>query len=125
MGLTLVERWYERSIMFSVRLPVLSVCIIIIIKTFVRFLIAHTTHWDTHVHIWRRHRTHTHTRTSLFTQNLTQSPETFFRFPITVWRQKDKQSGTCSREQNSNLIQSVSLHLNVPVSHVQVRKCDC
>src|SRR4029434_5030378 len=22
---------------------------------------AHTTHWNTHVHIWRRHRTHTHT----------------------------------------------------------------
>ena len=32
-----------------------------IIKTFVRFLMAHTTHWNTHVHIWRRHRTHTHT----------------------------------------------------------------
>src|SRR4029434_3467720 len=32
---------------------------IIIIKTFVRFLMAHTTHWNTHVHIWRRHRTHT------------------------------------------------------------------
>src|SRR4029434_382499 len=29
------------------------------IKTFVRFLMAHTTHWNTHVHIWRRHRTHT------------------------------------------------------------------
>src|SRR4029434_2461200 len=26
-----------------------------IIKTFVRFLMAHTTHWNTHVHIWRRH----------------------------------------------------------------------
>src|SRR4029434_3234576 len=25
-----------------------------------RFLMAHTTHWNTHVHIWRRHRTHTH-----------------------------------------------------------------
>src|SRR4029434_5341667 len=34
-----------------------------IIKTFVRFLMAHTTHWNTHVHIWRRHRTHTHTHT--------------------------------------------------------------
>src|SRR4029434_10415865 len=33
----------------------------IIIKIFVRFLMAHTTHWNTHVHIWRRHRTHTHT----------------------------------------------------------------
>ena len=32
----------------------------IIIKTFVRFLMAHTTHWNTHVHIWRPHRTHTH-----------------------------------------------------------------
>ena len=32
----------------------------IIIKTFVRFLMAHTTHWNTHLHIWRRHRTHTH-----------------------------------------------------------------
>src|SRR4029434_4921388 len=31
------------------------------IKTFVRFLMAHTTHWNTHVHIWRRHRTHIHT----------------------------------------------------------------
>src|SRR4029434_840107 len=30
---------------------------------FVRFLMAHTTHWNTHVHIWRRHRTHTHTHT--------------------------------------------------------------
>src|SRR4029434_10127591 len=28
-----------------------------------RFLMAHTTHWNTHVHIWRRHRTHTHTHT--------------------------------------------------------------
>src|SRR4029434_5504735 len=36
---------------------------IIIIKTFVRFLMAHTTHWNTHMHIWRRHRTHTHTHT--------------------------------------------------------------
>src|SRR4029434_6609351 len=35
----------------------------IIIKTFVRFLMAHTTHWNTHVHIWRPHRTHTHTHT--------------------------------------------------------------
>src|SRR4029434_1126674 len=34
----------------------------LIIKTFVRFLMAHTTHWNTHVHIWRRHRTHTHRR---------------------------------------------------------------
>src|SRR4029434_10723215 len=39
--------------------------IIIIIKTFVRFLMAHTTHWNTHVHIWRRHRTHTHTQVGL------------------------------------------------------------
>src|SRR4029434_10377575 len=31
--------------------------------SFVRFLMAHTTHWNTHVHIWRRHRTHTHTHT--------------------------------------------------------------
>ena len=37
--------------------------IALIIKTFVRFLMAHTTHWNTHVHIWRRHRTHTHTHT--------------------------------------------------------------
>src|SRR4029434_4738452 len=34
--------------------------IIQIIKTFVRFLMAYTTPWNTHVHIWRRHRTHTH-----------------------------------------------------------------
>src|SRR4029434_7419261 len=39
--------------------------IIIIINTFVRFLMAHTTHWNTHVHIWRRHRTHTHTPPSM------------------------------------------------------------
>src|SRR4029434_284771 len=36
---------------------------LIIIKCFVRFLMAYMTHWNTHVHIWRRHRTHTHTRT--------------------------------------------------------------
>src|SRR4029434_5132874 len=36
-----------------------------LIKTFVRFLMAHTTHWNTHVHIWRRHRTHTPTHTQV------------------------------------------------------------
>ena len=29
---------------------------------------AHTTHWNTHVHIWRRHRTHTHTKQCTHTE---------------------------------------------------------
>src|SRR4029434_1361241 len=29
-------------------------------------LMAHTTHWNPHVHIWRRHRTHTHLFSAFF-----------------------------------------------------------
>src|SRR4029434_3386826 len=31
---------------------------------------AHTTHWNTHVHIWRQHRTHTHAGRPEVTVNL-------------------------------------------------------
>ena len=42
--------------------------VIIIIKTFVRFLMAHTTHWNTHVlymEATRTHYTHTHAHAGL------------------------------------------------------------
>src|SRR4029434_7800657 len=38
---------------------------------------AHMTHWNTHVHIWRRHRTHTHTQVVLRSHGIY-----FLLFPI-------------------------------------------
>ena len=52
---------YQSNVMIMSRQ--MAYAVLNIIKTFVRFLMAHTTHWNTHVHIWRRHRTHTHTHT--------------------------------------------------------------
>ena len=40
---------------------------------------AHTTHWNTHVHIWMRHRTHTHTHTQV---SLRSRGIYFLLFPI-------------------------------------------
>src|SRR4029434_8172486 len=71
------KRYLSYSPVMITKLPALAfLCPL----SFVRFLMAHTTHCNTHVHIWRRHRTHTHTHTPV---SLRSRCVYFLLFPIT------------------------------------------